>query len=324
MRYFQAVVISFVCIVLFCTLSSAPAKGKKVSKKEGIAFFNKNILPILVKECYECHSSAMLKPKGDFRLDSRLLLRKGGESGEGVVPHKIDDSSIIDALKYESFEMPPKKKLSAEVIKNFEKWIQMGAPDPRDKAPTGAEAEKLIGQLKSEELKDFWSLKPITSPAPPVQKGNQWSSHPVDRFVFAALQKKGLKPSAPADRRTMVRRVSIVLTGLPPTPEEIKTFIEDPRGDDVVYKELVDKLFASSHFGERWGQHWLDNIRFSETSGSESNLYRTNAWWYRDYVIRALNEDKPFDQFLKEQIAGDVYGVDEATGFLVSGPHVYP
>ncbi len=290
------------CDAMFCRLVPANA-GDKIDQKsnslnkDGIEFFNQKILPVLIKECYECHSSAILEPKGELRVDSRVLIRKGGESGEAVVPKNLDESLILDALKHESFEMPPEKKLSVEIIKDFETWIKLGAPDPRDKAPTGAQAEKIMGKLKSAELKDFWSFKPIQSPTPPENQLNNWSPQPIDKFIFNGLTKKGLKPSAPANRRTLIRRVSIVLTGLPPTPEQVEDFIEDSRSEEIAYGSLVDRLIASKQFGERWGQHWLDNIRFSETSGSESNLYRTNAWWYRDYVVRSLNEDKPFNQF---------------------------
>ncbi len=317
---------SLFCLFSLCVIGNsrgAQAAEKTLSGEE-LTFFKSKIEPVLIGQCYDCHSAISEKAKGGLLLDSRANVAKGGESGDVVVPGDPEASLIIDALHYGEFEMPPSDPLPPDVIKDFEKWVTMGAPDPRDKAPSAKDAEKLVWQQVSEERLKWWSLQPVQSVKAPAVSDDLWNAKAIDRFIYSHLDEKTLIPSKRADRRTLVRRLSIVITGLIPTPEEVQSFIADKRPDDVVLEEYVDRLLSSTRYGEAWAQHWLDGIRFGESNGSEDNLYRSRAWWYRDYVARALNENIPYSQFVREQLAGDVLAADEATGFLVAGPHVSP
>ncbi len=272
--------------------------------------FEREIYPILEDRCFDCHGED--KQKGELRLDQRSVLLRGGESGlASLVPGEPAKSFLVEAIKGTDpdFIMPPKgDPLTEKEIATIETWIAEGANWP--------------GQMDAElELTtDLWSLQPVVRAEVPKGFGD---ANPVDAFLKEKLAEKGLAYNAAADPRALIRRVSVVLTGLAPTPERMETFVKDSaKNPEAAYTSLVDELLASPHFGERWAQHWLDVIRWAETNGSEANLYRKNAWIYRDYLIRALNEDTPYDQFVTEQIAGDRMGVGEATGFLVAGPHV--
>ncbi len=287
--------------------------------KEGIEFFEKKIRPILVTKCYACHSAAKGDPKAGLVLDTREGLRKGGESGAAVVPRDPDGSLLVEALRHEGLEMPPKEKLSDEVIANFVKWIEMGAPDPR-----GNVVKK---GLNLAEARLFWAYQPPKQQTPPSTKDKRWARTDIDRFVLAALEAKGLKPVGDADRSTLLRRVTLDLTGLPPTPEELQAFVDDSSPDAL--SKVVDRLLASPQFGERWGRHWLDVARYGESTGKERNVPYSQAWRYRDWVIDAINADKPYDRFVVEQIAGDLLPATKpevkdsniiATGFLAMGP----
>ncbi|MFK5923727.1 MAG: DUF1553 domain-containing protein [Verrucomicrobiota bacterium] len=304
--------------------SFAAEQAGKVSKAEGIDFFKNKIEPVLIAQCYDCHSAISEKAKGGLRLDSRVNVAKGGKSGFAVVPGDVKKSLLIEALHYGEFEMPPSDPLPQEVIADFEKWVAMGAPDPRDHAPSSEEAEKLVWQLVSKERLRWWSLLAVRSVKVPQVKNKRWAVKPVDRFIFSDLEKNKLAPSARADRRNLARRLSIILVGMVPSPEEVERLVADQSSDELAVAAYVDRLLASPRFGETWAQHWLDGIRFGESNGSEDNLYRSRSWWYRDYVARAFNQNMPYAQFVREQLAGDVLGVDEATGFLVAGPHVSP
>lgn len=271
--------------------------------------FEQHIRPIFQAHCLECHGPE--KQKSDFRVDVASVVFAGGGSGKpAVIPGKSAESPLIRYVAGldEDMMMPPKSEpLSAEEIGLLRAWIDQGA-----RWPEGASA-------KIEDGRDWWSLQPLRRPAMPEATA---ARTPIDAFVQAKLAEQKLTQSPAAARRTLSRRLAITLTGLPPAPEETEAFVRDP--DPLAYEKLVDRLLASPHFGERWAQHWLDVVRFAETNGSESNLYRKNAWAYRDYVIGAFNGDKPFDRFIQEQIAGDVLGVDEATGYLVAGMFVTP
>lgn len=282
--------------------------GAFTSLREASAVeFEQDILPIFEANCIDCHGPD--KDKASLRLDQRASMLKGGDTGlPTLVPGDWEGSFLMEVVTHldEEMAMPPKgDKLSGEDIALLKKWVEEGARWP--------------GQMDAtvEEGTDLWSFKPVERPSVPGE-GN-----PVDAFLKAKLDEAGLEANDKADLRSLIRRASIVLTGLPPTPERVESFIQQGSADrETAYRELVDELMASPHFGERWAQHWLDVIRWAETNGSEANLYRKNAWIYRDYVVRAFNEDLPYDQFIREQIAGDQYGVGEATGFLVAGPHV--
>ena len=271
--------------------------------------FETQILPIFENRCVECHGPD--EEKSGMRVDSRGALLVGGDSGiPGLEPGKPEESFLIEVLRDPDpeFRMPYEEDpLSEEEIELVEQWIAEGAVWP--------------GQMDvaiEEEVSDHWSFQPIQRTQPRSKADN-----PVDAFIADELQEAGLEANGAADARTLIRRASIVLTGLAPTPERVATFEKAYRDDaDRAYEGLVDELMESLHFGERWAQHWLDVIRWAETNGSEANLYRKNAWRYRDYVIRAFNEDKPYDQFVQEQLAGDTMEAGDATGFLVAGPHV--
>jgi dienelactone hydrolase/Ca2+-binding EF-hand superfamily protein len=289
-----------------------------------LAFFEKNIRPVLIKSCYECHSAEADDLKGGLALDARESLLKGGDSGAAVVPGKPEESLLLASLRYDDpdLQMPPDKhggKLDDGVIANFTEWVKRGAPMP--------EGNAVALEQKMEARMDHWAFQPVTAPAAPVVKDAEWPLTEVDRFVLAELEKKGLAPVDDAEPAALLRRVHLDLTGLPPTAEEVQAFLADPTRERLL--DTVDGLLESPRFGERWGRHWLDVARYAESSGKETDFAYPQAWRYRDYVIKAFNEDKPFDQFIREQIAGDLLeAADEkeraelliATGFLAIGP----
>ncbi|MFL3656784.1 MAG: PSD1 and planctomycete cytochrome C domain-containing protein [Opitutales bacterium] len=273
--------------------------------------FERDIYPIFEEHCIECHGPD--KQKSEFRIDQRSRLLRGGDSGiPGIVPGNPVESFLIEVLKDPDpeFRMPSEADpLSSDQIELMEAWITEGAEWP-------GQMDVVVEEVSS----DHWSFQPVNRAESPVT-----AEQAIDAFLLEKLGEAGLSPNPAADVRSLIRRVSIVLTGLPSVPERVRAFQEAyATNPSAAYSDLVDELLASSHFGERWGQHWLDVIRWAETNGSESNLYRKNAWVYRDYVVRAFNEDKPYDRFIREQIAGDSMDAGEATGFLVSGSHVPP
>ena len=270
--------------------------------------YQRDIAPIFQEHCVHCHGEDEAESK--FRVDLRPRMLRGGDSGlAAIVPGKPQKSYLVELIKHldEDRAMPPDDdKLSDEKIQRIERWIAEGAVWP--------------GQMDAtlDETSDHWAFQKVIRPDIPGDE-----SQPIDAFLSAKLEANGLTFSSPAKPTALIRRASIVLTGLMPTASETRQFVDDYHQDaDEAYEKLIERLLASPHFGERWAQHWLDVIRWAETNGSEANLYRKNAWIYRDYVVRAFNEDKPYDQFVREQIGGDSMGSGEATGFLVSGPHV--
>jgi Protein of unknown function (DUF1553)/Protein of unknown function (DUF1549)/Planctomycete cytochrome C len=268
-------------------------------------FFEKKIRPVLVEKCYLCHSASSKPPMGGFRLDARETLLKGGDRGPAIVPGDPEKSLLIQAISYRHLDlkMPPNGKLPDEQIADLIDWVKMGAPDPRTAASAPATEAERKG-IDLEEGRRFWSFRPIQNPTFPQIKQNDWPTSPIDRFILAKLEEKGLKPAPPADKRTWIRRVTFDLIGLPPAPEEIETFLSDD--STGAYDRVVDRLLASPHYGERWGRHWLDLVRFAETNGHEFDNDKLDAWRYRDYVIRAFNDDVPYNQFVREHIAGDL------------------
>jgi hypothetical protein len=289
-------------------------------QSDGLAFFEKKIRPILSRHCYKCHSAKAKDPQGELLLDSSDSLREGGASGPVVVPGNPQQSLLIQALRHEGLEMPPEKKLSEAVVADFVHWINIGAPAPRDspsaKTPAGSHAEAV----------DLWSLRPLAAARVPRVKDESWPRSDVDRFVMAGLQAKGLRPVDDAAPHVLLRRLHYVLTGLPPTPQQVEQFEQAAREDlTAAVENVVDQLLASPHFGERWGRHWLDVARYADVSGATAPAPFSEAWRYRQYVIHALNTDKPFDRFVREQLAGDLLPADEpqqraaavvATGYL--------
>ena len=270
---------------------------------DGVDFFEKRIRPVLVERCYKCHSTSAKKLQAELLLDSRDGIRKGGESGPAIVQGKAGDSLLIKALRHEGPEMPPKNKLPPEVVADFVHWIEIGAPDPRDAAAAPTSAR----QIDFEAAHRHWAFQPIANPTVPQVRNVNWPVNQIDALVLARLEAAGLAPSPAADRRTLIRRLYFDLVGLPPTYEDVERFVNDTFSDS--YAQLVDRLLTSPHYGERWGRHWLDVARYADTRDVVlvlgNDRIRPYAYTYRDYVVRALNEDTPYDRFLREQLAAD-------------------
>ena len=315
-----------VCLTaLPLTLAAAglEAAGEAKIDPEHLRFFETKIRPLLADACYKCHSEDAGKTKGGLALDSKQALLQGGDSGAAIVPGSPSRSLLIEAIhwKDEDMQMPPKEKLSDEQIADLEKWVRLGAPDPREGAAPLARTE-----IDIETARDFWAYQLPKVVDPPTSRQSAWARTDIDKFIAAGLDAKGLKPVADADKQTLLRRAYFDLVGLPPKPAEVKAFLDDESTN--AFEKVVDRLLASEQFGERWGRHWLDVARYAESSGKEANFTFPHAWRYRDYVIDAFNADKPFDQFVKEQIAGDLLpatSLDQkreqmvATGFLALG-----
>ncbi len=291
----------------------------------GVEFFEQKIRPVLVEQCQKCHSAEAEKNnklKGQLLLDSKVGIAAGGESGAVLDSKEPKNSLLLKSLRYDGdLKMPPKGKLPDAVIADFEKWVAMGAPDPRD--GTGA-VKKQIG-LTLDEGRKFWSYIPPKGVEPPTVKNKDWNANPIDRFIASGLEAKGLSPAKPADRATIARRLYYDLAGYVPTPEELDAFVMDKSPNAV--EKLVDKLLASPAFGERWGRNWLDVARYAE-SVTLRGFILDEAWRYRDYVIESFNADVPFDRFIRAQIAGDLMTATDpaerrrqivATTFLVLG-----
>jgi len=283
----------------------APADPPRAAQ---IEFFETKIRPVLVERCYGCHNTATLA-QGGLAVDQRASLLKGGNRGAVIVPGKPEKSRLIAVLEHTipGLEMPKGgSKLDRSMIANFAKWVAMGAPDPRDKPPAAVVKTGVSSwAAKLEARKKWWCFQPIKSVAPPVVAANHWSDHPIDRFVFANLAKSHLSPAPSADPATLVRRVYFALVGLPPTPPEVKTWtarLKTPGGLEA----LVDHLLARPQFGETWARHWMDWVRYADSYGSEGDPDIVNGWQFRDYLIRALNADVPYNQLVREQVAGDL------------------
>ncbi|HEY1065919.1 MAG TPA: DUF1549 domain-containing protein, partial [Pirellulales bacterium] len=288
---------------------------------EQLEFFEKKIRPLLVKHCYECHSQDAKTVQANLYLDTREGSRRGGDSGPAVTPGQLDGSSLISAVRYEGWEMPPRGKLPPDAIADLETWITNGAADPRD----GKTVVKSGPDLAA--ARAWWSYQPIKPVATPQVKNDEWPRDDLDRFVLAELEAHALAPSPEADKRTLLRRVTFDLIGLPPTLEELDAFLAD--GSPKALEKVVDELLARPQFGERWGRHWLDVARYADSTGGGRSTIFPTAWRYRDYVINAINADMPFTQFVREQIAGDLVPSENladraeklaALGFLAVGP----
>ncbi len=324
-------------LVIFLTLAllvntprPAPAQIAARDEEAALDFFERKIRPLLIDNCYNCHS-ANTNSRGGLRVDDRSGLTTGGSRGPAVVPGHPEKSLLIDAVRrtHKDVKMPPKKELAPAAVADLTKWIKDGAAWPKPRVPAA------IGRPNPEYpklRKEHWAFQPIRNVKAPSASGSDWARDDIDRFLFAQLEAKALKPVVDADPLTLIRRVSFDLTGLPPTPVEIEKFVKAWQAGNAkpqaAYEGLVDRLLASPQFGERWGRHWLDVARYGESTGSARNLPYPHAWRYRDYVIDAFNKDKPYDQFLLEQIAGDLLKdeggrmKDErliATGFLALG-----
>jgi len=313
-------------LVFACTASGQLAD---TPTPEQLKFFETKIRPVLIQHCYECHSVEANNTRGGLVLDSRMGLLQGGDSGPAIEEENLNESILLLSLRHEDgYSMPPRGKLSADQIRDFETWVNAGAPDPR----TGS-VDQIVRTVSDEDIqagRDFWSFQKPTQPAPPQKLSDtSWAHSPVDQFVLAKLDASNMKPAADASAFSLLRRLTFDLTGLPPTTHQIDAFTaaytDNPQS---AIESMVDELLATDQFGERWGRIWLDVVRYAESTGKERAALYPHAWRYRDYVIDAFNSDKPYDEFLKEQIAGDLLPAktDEewaehlvATGFLAIG-----
>ncbi|MEZ6123534.1 MAG: PSD1 and planctomycete cytochrome C domain-containing protein [Planctomycetaceae bacterium] len=268
-----------------------------------LQFVRSKVLPLLEARCFECHAGSG-EHKGALTLSSRRAMLKGGDSGTAIVPGKPDESLLIQAVRYEGFEMPPRTRMPAEEVRILEQWVRDGAVWPADLDHEAAPAET---DFPLEVRKaEHWAWRPITDPQVPKVRHQDLVRDPIDAFVLAKLESEGIEPAGDTDRRTLIRRMSFDTIGLPPSVQQVEAFVNDPADDDTAIAKLADELLASPHFGERWGRHWLDLVRYAETLGHEFDYPLHNAWRYRDYVIRAFNADVPYDQFVMEHVAGDL------------------
>ena len=291
-------------LILALMLAVAVRAAEVATAPEGIEFFEKKIRPLLVERCYKCHSAASEKLKGGLRLDSREGMIRGGETRSALIPGDPEKSLLVEAIGYENNElqMPPKKRLAQEEVADLVAWVKMGAPWPKGAEPQAGTKVSTFDLEKRRQ--EHWSWKPIVAIEPPSVKDAKWPVGAVDRFVVSKLNASNLKPAPPADKRTLIRRVFFDLIGLPPTPAEVENFVDD--SSPKAFEKVVDRLLDSREYGERWARHWLDLVRYGETLGHEFDYVNFNAWRYRDYVIRAFNADVPYNEFVTEQIAGDL------------------
>jgi hypothetical protein len=276
--------------------------------EEDVGFFESRIRPLLVEHCYECHSGTGKKNKGGLRLDSRQGWTKGGESGPAIVPGRPDDSLLIRGIRGwdKDFTMPPDKPLAAAQVADLVEWVKRGAPDPRTDPPVST-ASAPVNPAKGidiEKARRHWSFQPVETPVLPKVSNVKWPRTEVDYFTLARMEAANVMPVPDAERRTLIRRASFDLIGLPPEPDDVEAFVNDAAPD--AFARVVDRLLASPQYGERWGRHWLDVVRYADTCGNASDYPVPQAYKYRDYVIRAFNNDLPFDEFIREQIAGDL------------------
>lgn len=297
----------------------------------GLELFEKHVRPTLVEQCIRCHGEK--KQQGGLRLDSREGWMEGGDSGAAIVPGQPDESLFVQAVRYTNndLEMPPKGVLPQATIAAIEQWVRLGAPDPRTMQPTdGDSASPSSAPPTVEQGRSFWAFQPVQPASPPAVHNDAWPRTDIDRFVLAKLEHNKLTPAADAAPLDLVRRVYFDLLGLPPTPAEIDRFVNDP--SPSAYADLVDRLLDSPQFGEHWGRHWLSVVRYAQSSGGGRTLLFPDAWRYRDYVIDSFNQDVPYDQFVREQLAGDLLEYEDwrdrrrkliATAFLLLGPTNY-
>lgn len=301
-RLREAVAVLFLSFPCFFATAAAPTADQ-------LAFFEAKVRPLLVKHCYECHSADAAKVKGGLLLDSKEGWMAGGDSGEALELGKPDESLLVESVRYKNqdLQMPPKYQLSEAEIAVLEDWVEMGAPDPR----TGVKVTRSTG-IDWDKGRKHWSFQNVTKPVAPTVKDANWARDDIDRFILSKIESANLKPAPDADRFALIRRVTLDLSGLPPTVEEVGAFVRDPSSDDEALAKVVDRLLKSPTFGERWGRHWLDIARYADSVGKTRNIAFPYAWRYRNYVIDAFNSDKPYNKFLAEQVAGDLMDARDA------------
>jgi len=312
-------------LLLLLPLLVSSAVTAQDSRRAGLDFFEKQIRPLLAKHCYECHSAESSSVKGNLKLDTRAAVQHGGDSGPVIVPGKPEESLLWKSVRYDSadLQMPPKGRLSDSEIEALRQWIEIGAPDPR----TGT-SDSVSKSARLKQGREHWSFQPVKPVTVPTVNAADWARSEIDRFILARQEQAGIGPGPDAVRPALLRRVTLDLTGLPPTPQELSDFVGDPGSDDQALAKVVDRLLASAAYGERWGRHWLDVVRYADSVGKTRNIPFPFAWRYRNYVIDSFNADKPWDRFVQEQVAGDLLPVRDvrqrsenviATGFLALG-----
>ena len=296
--------VSFVAtpFLLVLAIPDNPLMAQEISP-EHVKFFEKEVRPLLAENCFQCHADK--KQKGDLRLDSLAKMLAGGESGAAIVPGMPEKSLLIQAVRYESLEMPPEKKLTEAQIQILSEWIRIGAPWPGSDPSAPIVRKTASGSIDrfTDEDRAWWALQPVTRPMIPVIPDDVWARNEIDRFVLSRMMREGLKPAPAADPTSLVRRLYFNVTGLPPTPEQVAAFVGDKSPD--AYEQLVDRLLDSPAYGEHAARQWLDLVRYADSDGYRADGYRDNAWRYRDYVIDAFNNDKRYDRFVQEQLAAD-------------------
>ncbi|HET6576465.1 MAG TPA: PSD1 and planctomycete cytochrome C domain-containing protein, partial [Fimbriiglobus sp.] len=300
-------------VVLLIAVAVSPAADPPTFSAAQVAFYETQVKPVLKANCLKCHGDDRKKLRGGLDLTRRAGVLTGGDTGPAVDLKRPDASLLLKAISYkdEDYQMPPAGKLPAEPIAVLTKWVKDGLPWTPDGGAT--QEQKHAG----EPNKNYWAYQPVQRPTMPEVRDKGWVTTPIDAFILAKLEAKGLKPVAPADKAALCRRAYYDLTGLPPTPEQVDEFVRDKSPD--AYEHLIDKLLASPHYGEKWGRHWLDVVRFAESNGYERDGPKPFAWRYRDYVIRSFNEDKPYDRFIREQIAGDELWPDDPDAVIATG-----
>jgi hypothetical protein len=289
------------------TAPSVQDPSRNSLASEGLEFFEKKIRPALAENCYACHSEKSKKPQGGLLLDSIEAMLKGGASGQpAIVPGDPEKSLLIKAIRYTDakLQMPMGGKLPDQVIRDFESWVKMGAPAPRGSSTATSD----YPAYDFDEARKFWSFQPLKDHRPPEVKNRAWVKSPIDRFILAKLEEKGLRPAADANKRALIRRATFDLTGLPPTPEEVEAFLKDT--SPKAFEKVIDRLLDCHAYGEKWGRHWLDVVRYADTAGDNSDYPVIAAYRYRNYVIESFNKDEPYDQFIREQMAGDLLTTD--------------
>jgi len=293
----QTCLVCFVCLISACDYVQAQDVEDAAHLSEQTTFFEERIHTVLVAKCYECHSGRAVKVEGGLLLDSREAARKGGDSGPAIVPGQLEDSLLFQAITATKDSMPPGEPLDALTIADFRKWILAGAADPRD------QPDATVIEPDYAEARSYWAFQPVKVTARPTVVHADLVRNPIDSFVLSKLEHAGLLPVPAASEEVLVRRVFFDLIGVPPTPQEVAAFAANPT--ELAWQNLIDGLLSRPEYGERWAQHWLDVVRYAETEGFEYDRMLPDIWRYRDYVIDSLNNDKPYDQFLAEQLAGD-------------------
>ena len=300
-----AVFAGSLALLISAAFAQTPIKQGQVASApatpEQAIFFETKVRPILEEKCFSCHSGTT--KSGGLLLSSRANILKGGDSGAIVDLKSPGKGKFIDYVNYRGDQMPPSGKIAQAQIETLEKWVKMGLPWPANSKGSGVAPKKIVPPPVNAETKKFWSFQPVKRSVPPIVKNKTWAKNPIDLFILKKLESKGLAPNVPASKTALLRRATYDLTGMPPTVEEVKAFLADSSPN--AYEKVVDRLLASPQYGVQWGRHWLDLTHFAETNSYERDSPKPNAWRYRDYVINSFNQDKPYDQFTKEQLAGD-------------------